>query len=630
MSAGFVVLPDTADGAAVRALLPFADAQVVPHASGRPWLVGRWPHDQVTVAAAGPARLAVIGPCPVTADRLARLAAGVSRLPDVDRVVPSLRGSCHLVASVDGRVRFQGSLSGLRRVFHTRVNGVRIAADRSDVLAAAAGSGVDEEALALRVACGLQVPYPANARSAWSGVATLAPDTCLQWDGDRDREVRWWQPPPRDRSFEEGAQGVRDALTAVLEQRPPSEGRLSADLSGGLDSTSLSFLAARRTPELLTFRWGEAEAGNDDAAYAGLAAGLLDRAEHLVVPQDELPGIFADPAVAAATEEPLSLTRATARIRRSARLLAGHGSRRHLAGHGGDELFSPLPGYLHTLMRRHPLTALRHVRAYCALTRWPLRATLAEIANPGTCTGWWREQAEELTAPRPPQRRPTLGWGLGAMRAAPWTTARGVELARAALRRAAEEARPLADDLATHTTLLVVRSNTFGYRLLAGLYAEAGVRLDMPYLDDTVLDAVLRVPAHEHAGPWRYKPLLAAAMRDIVPDAVRTRSTKGEFGEDIRRGLRRNLPAVLDVCADSELAARGLIDPAELRRRLALPQPDNTTPQALENLLGCETWLRAATGRGPTAPHDDRTPHTDGTPDRNSAPHSDGTAPRKV
>lgn len=596
-----MVLPDTADGAEIRALVPFAQAGVVAHASGRPWLVGEWSRGQMRVASAGTVRLAVFGSCPVTDDGLARIAARVSRMSDVERAVPSLLGSCHVVASVDGKVRLQGSASGLRRVFHTRVNGVRVAADRSDVLAAMTGAGVDEETLALQVACGLQVPYPANARSAWSGIGTLAPENCLLWDGNRDREAVWWNPPTPDRSPRDGTAAVRGALTSVVDRGAPREGRWSADLSGGLDSTSLCFLAARHTPRLLTFRWGEADAGNDDAAYAGHASRLLDRAEHLVVPQHELPEIFADPGRAVSAEEPISLTRATARIRRGARLLADRGSRRHLAGHGGDELFSPMPTYLHALLRRHPVTALQHVRAHCAWKRWPLKATLAALAQPGSLPAWWRDQAELLTEPRPPLRRPALGWGLGPVRAAPWMTPDGVALARDALRRAADRARPLAEDLATHTMVLMIRSNTASYRLLAGLYAEAGVELDMPYLDDTVLDAVLRVPVHQHAGPWRYKPLLADAMDGLVPDAIRARSTKGEFGEDIRRGLRRNLPAVLDLFDESALAARGLIDTAALRLRLGRPQPDNTTAQALESLLGCETWLRTATGPG-TAP----------------------------
>lgn len=64
MRPGFVVLPDTAATSAVRAVLPWQAPRVCAHASGRPWLVGHWPLDAVTVTAAGPVRVAVIGICP--------------------------------------------------------------------------------------------------------------------------------------------------------------------------------------------------------------------------------------------------------------------------------------------------------------------------------------------------------------------------------------------------------------------------------------------------------------------------------------------------------------------------------------------------------------------------------------
>ncbi len=562
-------------------------------------------------ASAGPVRLAVIGQTRVTPDQVQGLAERVTHTSDVDRIAPMLAGSCYVAATVGGRVRLQGSVSGLRRVVYAQVNGVTVAADRSDVLASMTGAGVDEEALALRLACGLQVPYPANARSTWSGVKTLAPENFLLMDGDRTREVQWWSPPVADRPAGEAATEVRNTLTSVLDRRPlPSSGRLSADLSGGLDSTSLCFLAARHTPELLTFRWGEAEAGNDDATYAERASAGLGGAEHVVVPQQDLPEMFADPECSGvSSEEPIALARGTARMRHNARLLAERGSRRHLAGHGGDELFAPMPTYLHSLLRRHPVTALRHVRAFCALRRWPLGATLTELSNTDSFASWWRAEAGRLTDPAPPRRRPVLGWGMGPLRAAPWMTEKGVDLAREALRHTADRARPLAEDAGTHTLLLLVRSNTASYRMLARLYAEAGVELDVPYLDDAVLETVLRVPAHERGGPWRYKPLLADAMRDIVPGEIGARSTKGEFGEDIRRGMRRNLPAILEMFTDSEVAARGLIHLDALRAQLSRPQPDNTTVQALESLLGCESWLRAATRGRATSDvrHDDRT-----------------------
>jgi asparagine synthase (glutamine-hydrolysing) len=90
-------------------------------------------------------------------------------------------------------------------------------------------------------------------------------------------------------------------------------------------------------------------------------------------------------------------------------------------------------------------------------------------------------------------------------------------------------------------------------------------------------------------------------MRGILPHVIATRTTKGEFGEDVRIGLRRHLGEILAFFADSALAAHGLINPDLLRRALLRPQVDNVAVFALEDLLGCETWLRATqrvTSRG--------------------------------
>ncbi|BDM69689.1 hypothetical protein HEK616_31760 [Streptomyces nigrescens] len=598
--AGFVVLPDAASAVEVRAAVPWPAPQVLSHASGRPWLVGRWLPDAVQVATAGPVRVAVIGICPVTATRLSELTARIRTSADIDALAAALPGSCHVIASLDGQVRVQGSITGLHRIFHTHLNGLPVAADRADVLATMTGAGIDERALALRLACGGLVPPPLSDTPLWSGISPLPADHYLLLQDQQARQVRWWRPPTPDLSLAAGATALREVLETAMAGRAPSAGRLSSDLSGGMDSTSLCFLAARTTPDLLTFRWGEAEAGNDDAAFAAHSIDALDRAEHLVIPPTDLPALFTDPATTTELEEPYPFVRTGARTRHTARLLADRGVHRHLAGHGGDELFTPFPGYLHPLLRRRPVTALRHVRGYAALKRWPLLHTLAALTRPGHQASWWRAQADHLTDPPSRKRRPSLGWGLWPLRAPAWVTTEAIETARAGLGRTAAQAEPLSTDLGQHQTLLAVRIAAPWYRLLARPFADAGVQLDSPFFDDRVVEAVLRVRTHEHAGPWHYKPLLAHAMRGIVPDTVLGRSTKGEFSEEASTGLRRNLPALLELFDDSALAAHGLIDPAVLRTQLLAPQATNAMNIALEPLIGCETWLRAATR--PTAP----------------------------
>ncbi len=563
LTPGWVVLPDTPDRHRLGARLPFAWPQVVPHPSGRPWLVGHWAPEELTLASAGPVRVAVIGSGPVTSAWLTRLIDTARTVADLDAVAEVLPGSAHLVAAVGDQIRVQGSLTGLRRVFHTEIDGTAVAGDRADTLAQLTGAGVDEQALAVRVTCGL-APPPLSEFSLWRGVRALPPDCYLRLGPTGPAsQVRWWEPPEPELTLAEGAGRLREALASAVALRGPHRGRLGSDLSGGMDSTSLCCLAARATPDLVTVRWAEAEAGNDDAVHAEAARHALTMAEHLVLAQHEIPEVFAGPHVAADTEAPVAFARTLARHRHTARALAATGVRRHLAGHGGDELFSALPGYLHRLLRTRPLTALHHLRGYHALYRWSPLGTLAGLSRVPDLPTWWQIQADQLTAPPPARRTPPLRWGL-----------------------------PL-------LSLNVYKRQA--YRQLVGWYARAGVRLELPFVDDRVVETVLAVRQHERTTPWRYKPLLAEAMHGTVPDLVLCRTTKGEFGEDVRIGLRRHLPAVLELFADSALAGLGLIDPDRLRERLHEPQADNTTVIAMENLLGCETWLRAAADVAPVA-----------------------------
>ncbi|MFR9806440.1 asparagine synthase-related protein [Pseudonocardia sp. RS010] len=520
---------------------------------------------------------------------------------DLDGVFQALAGAAYLIGSVDGHVRIQGNATGLRTVFHTKLNGVPVAADRADILATLARADIDEEVLALRVVCGGQLPSPAAERPIWSGISAVPAGDCLLWNRNNERIANHWRPPAAELSVAEAAVGLHDALKAATRPQSATAGRLSTDLSGGMDSTSLAFLAAPDSPDLLTFRLGEAEAGNDDSIYAAQAIQALKSAEHLVLSPQELPAVFSEPGAYWDPEQPYPLTRTAARTLHCVRVLVEHGSRRHLAGHGGDELFSPQPGYLHHLLRRRPLTALQHARAQAAMRHWPLLSMLRAITSPTGPAEWWRTQAEQLTEPLPPLRQPMMGWGLGALRALGWVTDAAIELSRTGLRRAADDARPLGSHPGTHQLLLLTRTNALHYRMLSRLYSAAGVELDLPFYDDRVLDAVLRVPIEDYAGPWRYKPLLVEAMRGIVPQGILGRSTKGEFSEEIRTGLRANLPEILAVFSDSTLAARGLIDPDQLRIRLTAPQQDNRTVFALEYLLGCENWLRAVTTTPPPA-----------------------------
>lgn len=245
-AAHFAVLPDAeASRTAARRL---AGPRVLRHPSGRPWLVGRWPDAELRVAGTERARIVLIGCCLIDQDELTRHAIRLRDLADLDRLARRLPGSFHLIAALDDSIRVQGSAAGLRLVFHTLIDGTVVAADRADLLATAIGAAPDESQLAVRLLW--PVPHPLVERPMWRGINAVPPGSALIATGGRARLSRWWQPPRATRSIGEAASEAREALSTAVDARV-RRGVVSCDLSGGLDSTSICFLAAETADKVI-------------------------------------------------------------------------------------------------------------------------------------------------------------------------------------------------------------------------------------------------------------------------------------------------------------------------------------------------------------------------------------------
>ncbi|WP_017622996.1 asparagine synthase-related protein [Nocardiopsis chromatogenes] len=593
----FAVLPDTDDAAPAARLLTAAADRVVPHASGRPWLVGTWGPGEAALVIAGPSRLALIGRSTAGAAVLeAALAGGLDRLGERTR---ALGGCFHLVAAVGGRVWARGSASGVRRLFHADVRGVRVLADRADALAAP-GAPVDPAAVALRMAVpspgeGLEQAVPLRGVDAvpTDHAAVLGPDGSL-------RLTRWWEAPRPALSPEAGVPAVAEALEEAVRARTRAAGTVGCDLSGGWDSTSLSLLAARSTEHLVTYRWDSSDPGDDDPVWAERARSLLPGAVHRVVPADGLPRWFARlDTPSPALDEPLSCIRLRERTLHSARDLASHGARLHMNGQGGDELFAGNSVHLHALAARAPLTALRRAWGYRALLRWPVWATARALADRRGHARALRRAADTLDAPAVTPGAPHFDWVFPA-RLPPWATPDAREAAAGRMRTAAATAAPSAPTRAQHVKVQAVRSSGCTMRLVDQLYRSAGVELATPYLDDTVLDAVLSIDGTRLCDPYRYKPLLAEAMRGVLPEDLLERRTKGTFSGDAFAGLNEHRSALLALTEDMRLERLGLVDPRALRAAITGPHTGTGGLAAIEATLGAENWLRQK--RRPQAP----------------------------
>ncbi|GLW05230.1 hypothetical protein Misp01_03600 [Microtetraspora sp. NBRC 13810] len=592
----FAVLPDADAAQAAADALRRRAAQVIEHASGRPWLVGEWPADQMHLAGAGAAKVAVIGRCPATAADLAGQVRGLRDPARIGSLVVGLPGSFHLCVSAGGQVAVRGVISGMRRVFHTRLAGVEVAASRADVLAELVEAPVEEEVLAARL---LPVGLIAQVHetSMWRGVRALAPESLLLLHADGSWATRrWWRPPDPVMPLNEGAVALREALIGAVDSCTASGGTISADLSGGLDSTSLCFLAAQGRANLVTLHYRTLDRFNDDDAWATRAAEELPVAQHLTINAEQVPRWFSGlTTVPPALEEPGGWIRDTERLTAVAHRVKAAGSRLHLTGGGGDELFCPTPGYLHDLIRSRPLTALRRLRAHRPMWRQSYITLLRALVENTPYDKWLTRCAERLTTGPLDLNDPSTSWSIQPFMPV-WATPEAVAAAKRVLDGIARQApEPLAPQRAAHQLLVMIRSSGASNRLLQQGIARHGVPFDAPYHDDAVIEAVLSVRSHDWSQSGTFKPLLTAAMTGIAPAPILRRVTKGDYAAEYYAGFHRHRRDLLDLIEDSHLARMGLVDSDAFRAALLAPQrnfSDLAVP--LQQTLGCEMWLRAA------------------------------------
>ncbi|MER7345589.1 asparagine synthase-related protein [Streptomyces aurantiacus] len=563
--------------------------QVVRHPSGRPWLAGRWSDDRMTVCVLGEVRLAVAGICSLNAAELAARAGRIRATADIEAALSGAHGSFHVSASVAGRSYVRGSFTGKRRVYRAQVDGVTVCADRAHVLARLTGAEVDTAQLALRLA-GVTVPHPLADSASWRGVGAVPPAEAVELEpGGGARTLRWWQAPAAELPLREAAAGLREALRRAVALRVGPGDVVAADLSGGMDSTSLCFLAAEAGARLVTATLHWSAPTNEDRVYATLAAQRLPHVERLVFAPGDVPACFAGLDERLDPGDGPSLVRRDRLIQRHlAEEMRSRGTRLRLSGHGGDHVVQPPAAYVHGLLRRSPAAGLRHAAGLRARSRQPLGATAKALLDRRSYASWLAHAAGRLREPAPLM---DFGWGVRPQ-LPPWASDRAVESCREQLRAAARDAVPLHRERGRHAWIAGVQQAGLGDVHFSHDAALAGLPQHTPFCDDAVVEAALAARPHEAASPWSYKPLLAAAMDGLVPEPILRRTTKDHCMPEWQEGVRLQRRTLAAWADDSRLVAAGVADEAELRRALLSPGLLSGAVSELETTLVAEGWLR--------------------------------------
>tara|TARA_R110001606_G_scaffold14834_2_gene61930 strand:+ start:7627 stop:9480 length:1854 start_codon:yes stop_codon:yes gene_type:complete len=115
-----------------------------------------------------------------------------------------------------------------------------------------------------------------------------------------------------------------------------------------------------------------------------------------------------------------------------------------------------------------------------------------------------------------------------------------------------------------------------------------------PLMSEPLLDLCLRLPAWTLSAGGVNRGLARLAFRDVVPDLVLQRTTKGYAARFYIDRVSAHREVILSALATGELAARNLISPSEVRAFGERDQYDTQhSGSRLLTYYGIEAWLRA-------------------------------------
>ena len=444
-------------------------------------------------------------------------------------------------------------------------------------------------------------------RTLLKAVKALPPGHCLTVHaGTGQIDVRgYWQLTPQH------ANGVRDSvkldglrtlLTSTMQSHLVSDVRAGSCLSGGIDSSTVVSLIGkiwREQPDqatalgdrFLTFTscWKYPEL--DERTYADAVARSAGAESHLVFPSaEDFWETF--PKMAWHQDMPFASLSYYAQwsVMRTAREA---GVKVLLDGQGGDEVFGGYAkfryAYLASLLRSGRL--LRFAReAGAMLTQGDLYYVLnlrrgyrylptrlrrllgADSLLEGVLRADWdRALAGEST--------PATRW---------WRYARaggsgGGHTGTSVMQRIQ------VDDIMMDTLPLLLRMED---RSSMAFSLEARV----PLLDHRLVEYGISLPDHLKVHNGWSKFAIREAMRGVLPDAVRQRTSKLGFAAPDRRWLAHDLRPQVTTLIEDSMRCERYVDVAALRRWYASPQAAGASEEAylgLFRILALEMWMRA-------------------------------------
>lgn len=374
----------------------------------------------------------------------------------------------------------------------------------------------------------------------------------------------WNVDTERFLSLDEAKEILKEELTASVLLRCDGK-KITTELSGGLDSSTVTWIAAKKYPVKSITIIGKEE--NEDGQIARKIADKQENIQHFQYKQDEFSSIFSD-MDKIYTDYPISFYWSASDTKKILSWAKKNKSDIHFSGEGGDTVLGADFTYLVDLIHQGKWkTFISHAIGW---------------ADKKKQSPWrWINASIRLAFHipyNPNQKHPLYSIN----NQVDWFNFPNiVNKGRYSKRQG------ISDTLAGIHYLGYVSHG------LKDLAEQEQVKLCVPYFDHNVIRICMRVRSEEKMNPYVLKPLLKRAFENELPQCLLNRNTKGDYTPDVYEGMKKNFSWFQDNFRTMYLADLGLVDLRKFREcfnRLEMGVPIKL--MKFQHTLSLEMWLR--------------------------------------
>jgi len=478
---------------------------------------------------------------------------------------------------------------GVRRLYYSRKGNEVRWSSVLDPLAESAEIDLDEEYLA-----GWLAFFPDACLTPYKGIRAVPPACFVRLEPARLLVERYWDFDPSRRvryhSDEEYEEHFRSAFTRAVERRLNSDAPILAELSGGMDSSSIVCVAdtitsgrGARTPRLDTLSYfTDSEPNWNERPYFTAVERKRGRqGRHIRVRAED--SLQLEPARNEFSWTPASYRgQESSAARQFRECMRAGGYRVVLSGIGGDEVTGGVPTPTPELADL--LAAAQFRRLARQITAWALSQRKP----------WFHLLRDAVRGFLPPSLRSSPEFA----GPPPWIRAEFRARQSRALKGYPCRLRWLGPRAS-------FQQNRMALDALRRQLACSAVPCDPPYersypfLDRDLLEFLYAIPREQLVRPGQRRSLLRRALAGIVPEEILNRRRKAFVVRAPIAALGAQQPAIALLTTDMMGASLGIFDEAALNRAVERGiRGEEFSMVPLLRALRLESWLRAWAERG--------------------------------